>query len=113
MLPPLLPILPPHCEPTNAFLVSISSYFHQCFPTPLADISCHGNLQYFPEELSPTRYQRIEHLLPRSVVCGRLDEPNQRDVGKVDIEVGSAPLENQQKYASILDNTVVGGLGTG
>jgi PQ loop repeat len=31
----------------------------------------------------------------------------------IDIEVGSAPLENQQKYAGILDNTVVGGLVTG
>src|ERR1700733_9101950 len=29
----------PHCEPTNAFLVGISSYFHKCFPTPLALIS--------------------------------------------------------------------------
>jgi hypothetical protein len=33
MQPPLLPTLPPHCEPTNAFLVGISLYFHVYYVT--------------------------------------------------------------------------------
>ncbi|KAL8733811.1 MAG: hypothetical protein Q9181_003430 [Wetmoreana brouardii] len=31
--------LPQHCDPTNAFLASISSTFHTCIPTPLALVS--------------------------------------------------------------------------
>lgn len=35
----LEPELPPHCTPTNQFLVHLSSYFGSCVPTPLALIS--------------------------------------------------------------------------
>lgn len=31
--------LPDHCEPSSAFLASISSFFHVCIPTPLALVS--------------------------------------------------------------------------
>jgi solute carrier family 66 (lysosomal lysine-arginine transporter), member 1 len=30
------PALPPHCEPTNDFLLRVSSTFHTCIPTPQA-----------------------------------------------------------------------------
>src|SRR5947209_15593635 len=60
--------------------------------SPCTDIGCHRNLQYFllvrcpnssdAEVLSPTRYRRIEHLLPRSVVCKRLVEANWRNVNR-------------------------------
>ncbi len=30
------PALPPHCEPTNDFLLQFSSTLHTCIPTPLA-----------------------------------------------------------------------------
>lgn len=33
------PSLPPHCEPTNDFLLRFSSTFHTCIPTPLAFVS--------------------------------------------------------------------------
>lgn len=33
------PELPPHCTPTNYFLVQLSTYFGSCVPTPLALLS--------------------------------------------------------------------------
>ncbi|PGH14461.1 hypothetical protein AJ80_05906 [Polytolypa hystricis UAMH7299] len=36
---PFTASLPDHCEPTSAFLVTISSYLHICIPTPLALLS--------------------------------------------------------------------------
>src|SRR2546423_534278 len=33
------PTLPPHCSPTNAFLLDLSLYFQICVPTPLAFLS--------------------------------------------------------------------------